>query len=214
VLTEDYLMRQINLALAVLARALGLKTAGQYQAAHTVLDQMLEELFGLHAGLIKQLDDRSLFDALTSQGTLDNDRLMIAAELFLEKGELFELQKNDPESYWQRLRALNFYLEAALSGGPANFPDPREKIQALSAKLDSHALPAETLFSLFSYHELAGDYARAGQLLDRLAALPSLQEEMLGERAAFYGRLVEKSDSELARGNLTRAEVEARLKQS
>jgi hypothetical protein len=179
-----------------------------------VLDQMLEELFGLHAGLIKQLDDRSLFDALTSQGTLDNDRLMIAAELFLEKGELFELQKNDQESYWQRLRALNFYLEAALSGGPANFPDPREKIQVVSSKLDAYDLPAETLFSLFSYHELAGELARAAQLVDRLAAMPALQEEMQGERADFYGRLLDKSDAELAQGNLTRAEVEARLKQS
>ena len=46
-LTEDYLIRQINLAIAALAKILGFKTAGQYQAALYEIDQLLEQLIGL-----------------------------------------------------------------------------------------------------------------------------------------------------------------------
>ena len=43
--TEDYVLRQISLLVAVLAKIAGLKKAGKYQEAQTTHDQAIEEVF-------------------------------------------------------------------------------------------------------------------------------------------------------------------------
>lgn len=210
-LTEDYLIRLINQALAALAAVVGLRTAGQYLEARALLDQMLEQLFGLRSDLIKRLDDPSLLDALTNQEVLDTDRVCIAADLFKEQGNLFAAQNNAAESYLSYLRAFNFYLEVALAGGPRHFPPPDEKIEALYNLLQGFDLPFEILFSLYAYREQSGNYARAAGLLLRMAAVPGVSQEILEEQRDFYHRLLEKPDNELLEGGLSRPEIQKRL---
>lgn len=213
-LTEDYLMRLIRLATLALAKILGLKAAGLYTDALYAIDQMLEQVVGLKADLIKDIEDDSILAMLTRDGKLDTDRLLITAELIKEEADILAAQKQAPESRWRYLRCLNFYLEVVLDGGPTQLPAPVEQIDTLTAMLGEKDLPVETQFSLYAYYEGAGRYAQAGAALERLLQATHTQEDLLEERKGFYQRLAAKTDAELEKGGMTRNEVEAALAQN
>jgi len=210
-LTEDYLIRMINLALAALASIVGLKTASKYYEAFIEIDQTLEQLLGLRADLVRRLDDNSILAALTIHGSLDVDRLWIVAELYNEEGDIYNAQNNPTQGYWSYLRSLNFYLYGVLEGGGKHLPEPVEKIQALVQTLQSDDLPPETLFSLFYFYEQMGEYTKAEVTLERLMTVPGAQEDIRAEMIDFYQRLLEKSEANLVKAGLTRAQVEDRL---
>lgn len=212
-LTDDFLIRQINLALAALASIIGLKTAGQYLDAQIQIDQTLEELLGLRADLINQLEDSRLLATLTMQGNLDRDRTYLVADLFKEQADVLAAwDPASPRSYWSYLRALNFYLEVVFNGGAIHLPDPAEKIDAVVQALSTYEIPQDLLFALFGYYEQIGKYAKAEQALARLQNTPGLEAEIRREYTEFHQRLLEKTDDELARGGLTRAQVNGNLK--
>jgi len=210
-LTEDYLIRMINVALAALARIIGLKTAGQYYEAFIEIDQTLEQLLGLRADLVRRLDDNSILTALTIQGSLDVDRLWIVAELYKEEGDIYNAQNNPAQGYWSYLRSLNFYLLGVLEGGGKHLPEPVEKIQALVQTLKDYDLPAETRFSLFYFYEQMGEYTKAEVTLERLMTVPGAQEDIRAEMIDFYQRLLQKSEADLVKAGLTRTQVEEKL---
>src|SRR4030042_2483120 len=114
-LTEDYIMRMINQALAVLMIAVGLKRGGQLSEAVQTCDQAIESLLGLNARLAKQLDDSQLLDMLTFQEKLDVDRLLVLAEIYREEAEVYTLQGQLESSQLPAQSSLRLYLEAALA---------------------------------------------------------------------------------------------------
>ena len=135
--TEDYVLRQISLLVAVLAKIAGLKKAGKYQEAQTSIDQAIEEVFGLDAGIIKQLDDTSLTSLLTSAYGIDTGKLFFLAGLFEAEGDLLAAQQRKKESQQNHQHALDLLL--AISAFPATNLEAEvsSKINALQMKLDS-----------------------------------------------------------------------------
>jgi hypothetical protein len=150
-LTEDYIMRMINQALAVLLIALGLKRAGQFSQALQTIDQAIENLLGLNARLVKQLDDRLLLDMLTFQEKLDVDRLLVLADIYREEAEVYTLQGQPESSQFALKRSLRLYLEAALVSEANPNLELIQKIEALRLKLATPTLPAETRLALLDY---------------------------------------------------------------
>jgi hypothetical protein len=209
--TEDYVLRQIRMATAVLAHIVGLKKAGQYQEAQAEIDHMLEVIFGLRVALLKRLDDQSWLEALTRQEILDTERLLVAADMLKEEGELLALQNRQPESHESSLRALNFYLEAALDKDIAPEPEICSKVDNLCSRLEDQELPEDTLYALFDFAELREDLTQAECILDKLARIPGLEEEARLERIAFYQRLLDKSPAELAQMGASPAQIKAHL---
>jgi hypothetical protein len=209
--TQDFIKRMINQLVAALQMIIGLKAAGQYGQALQAIDQALEQLLGLKADLIKRLDDQTLLSSLTHNGKLDTDRLAILADLFKEEGDILASLNRPQESFSSHLRALNFYIEVGLSSGPEQLPDPDQKLLDLFHQLDKFQLPHQTLYGLFAYCEKSGRFAQAASILGRLADDPSLRAEVQQEFQQYYQRLLEKTDADLQRGNLPRAEIERRL---
>jgi hypothetical protein len=152
-LTEDYIMRMINQALAVLITALGFKRAGQFSEALQTFDQALENLLGLNARLAKQLDDSQLLDMLTFQEKLDVDRLLVVAEIYREEAEVYTLQGQPESSQFASQSSLRFYLEAALASEANPNLELIQKIETLRLKLTTPALPVETRLALLDYLE-------------------------------------------------------------
>jgi tetratricopeptide (TPR) repeat protein len=150
-LTEDYIMRMINQALATLMIALGLKKAGQFGEALQAFDQALESLLGLNTHLLKQLDDSLLIDRLTFRGRLDLDRLLMLADIYREEAELYTLQGQPESSQFAAQRSLRLYLEAALASEVNPNLELIKKIEALRLKLSSPTLPLETRLALLDY---------------------------------------------------------------
>jgi hypothetical protein len=152
-LTEDYIMRMINQALAALLKLIGLKRAGQYAAARQMIDQSLELLLGVRADLARQLDDPGLLALLTMGGELDLARAAVVADLFKEDGDIQAAQGQPGESRLAYLRALNFYLEVALRDFDHLEAVFINKIEALYVNLKKDPLPVETQLALLDYYE-------------------------------------------------------------
>ena len=155
--TEDFILRMINQAMAVLAKVLGFKQAGQRQEALQAVDQALELLLGLRASLFRQLDEPRMLQMLVLQGRLDVERLAVLADITYEEGDILEQEGRIPESILASRRALRFYLESALTIYALNFSQlpvsVMVKIENLRRRLGREPLPLETRMALVDYYE-------------------------------------------------------------
>ena len=152
-LTEDYIMRMISQALAVLMVALGLKKAGKLNEALQTFDQALEGLLGLNAHLADQLDDGMLLDKLTFMGKLDVERLLVLADIYREKTEVYGSLGQPEKSQSARYRSLRLYLEAGLANEANLDAELIQKIEAFRSEVTLSSLPIETRLALLDYLE-------------------------------------------------------------
>lgn len=205
-ITEDYILRMISLAVAVLLRAIGLRKEGQYEQAEQAIDQALEQLLGLRADLLMRLDDQALLDRLTLQGELDYERAKVIADLYQEQAEISLAQGQVDYACLYRRRALVLWLEVALSNPQA--APIEDKIDSLLTGLEGCEIPFELRFSLFSYYEINGSYAKAEPILKQLAASGEYATEMQQEYRDFLLRMAEKPDRALEQGGLPRAKLQ------
>jgi hypothetical protein len=150
-LTEDYIMRMINQALSVLLIALGFKRNGQFKEALQTFDQALENLLGLNAHLVKQLDDNTVLEMLTFLGKLDIDRLLILADIYREEAEVYALQEQVESWHFAAQRSLRFFLEVVLASDVDPNLELIQKIEPMRIKLDPSSLPVETRLALMDY---------------------------------------------------------------
>ncbi len=210
-LTEDYFMRMINQMLAVLLKIIGLKEAGQHQEALEIIDQSLEQLLGIRPELLKQMDEPSLMNILTTQGELVSDRLYMVANLYKLEGDIFTDQDRLPEAKQDYQRALTFYLEIALRGEDQFSPEIHDKIEQLYSKLADQELPVELYFLLFDYYERRGNYASVESVISRLLTQPDHRGEINITVLAYYEGLLGKNDADLLAGGVIRSEIKAKI---
>ena len=150
--TEDYLMRIINMAIAVLMTAIGLRKSGKYSEALQAIQQAIEQVTTLPANLVDQMEDSNILNLLVTQGQLDVGRLAILADLYQEQGEnLFKLDKS-VQGRLALTRALRFFLEVALAEDVNLSTENIGKVEALSKRLKGAVLPVETRLALSDYY--------------------------------------------------------------
>jgi predicted negative regulator of RcsB-dependent stress response len=106
---EDFILRQIAFAAVVAAKVLGLSNKGRYTEAYEMIDQAIEEMFGLKADMIKQMNDMGLVSLLTASRFVDTDKLFALANLFIVEGDVLASQKRNKESQQSYQRALNLF---------------------------------------------------------------------------------------------------------
>ncbi len=152
-LTEDYIMRMISQAIAVLMTALGLKKQGKFNEAIQSFDQAIEALLGLNAPLADQLDEQAVLELLTFNGVLDTQRLLVLADIYRERAEVEEALGRNDTSPLTSQRSLRLYLEAALAGEATPEVGLCQKIEALRQKINPATLPIETRLALLDYLE-------------------------------------------------------------
>lgn len=210
--SEDYILRLIRQATAVFARIIGLKNTGQYQEALQVIDNILEQLLGMDANVIERLEDENLYTLLMKNDVLDLDRLELIADLFAEKGEIHKKKNLPGESVKEFVRALNYYLVVYINH-PAEYSTKlTQKIDSLLQTLAPADLEEQTLLNLYDYFQGTKEYTRAEDMLDKLAARnPSVTEITVEEKKAFYKRLLDKNDEELANVQMSREQIQKKL---
>src|SRR3972149_4424332 len=165
-LTEDYIMRMISQAVLALLHITRLRQAKQYQQAQQAIDQSLEQLLGLRANLLKQLDDEVIFRMLTVQDQLDVERVVMLGELFKVEGDILADQDRLAEGKQCYLRALTFYLEAGLTDQMVSTSLAlTQKVESLASQPVILPLPDDTQWSLFNYYELSADFEKADAAL-------------------------------------------------
>jgi tetratricopeptide (TPR) repeat protein len=209
--SDDYVIKIIRQATAVFARIIGLKTAEQYQEALQVIDQTLEQLLGIDGDMIRLLDDESLYTLLMKNEVLDLEKLGLVAGLFKEEGDIRRLQKQIEKSVHCYIRSLNYYLIIGINSLTPGKDKNSLKVDELIQKIDTHVFEGQTLLNLYCYYENAGEFAKAENMLSRLATANSTDASVMDEMKSFYKRLLEKSPKELADGGMNRTQVQKKL---
>ena len=210
-LTEDYFMRMINQMLAVLTQILYHTEVGQHQEAQTLIDQSLEQLLGIRPNLLKQMDEKSILQLLTTLGELDPDRIVMVADLYKMEGDLFEKQTRKPEALQDYQRALIFYLEISRSSANQDHYNIEFKVNDLTTKLSGVELPVEVMFQLFDYYEMRGDYAKVDEQASCILKSQGLEQEMLPELIAFYEKMLGLDEIEIQKSGISKRVLEQRL---
>lgn len=150
--TEDYLLRIINQALAVLMTAIGLRKAGKGSEASQVIEQAIEQVTSIPANIVDGLEDGSLLNLLSAQGKPDPERLALLADIFQEQGEIQLLLDQSQQGWSTFARALRFHLEAVLA--EAGDPSAEEilKIDGMVERLHGQPLAEETKLALGDHY--------------------------------------------------------------
>jgi hypothetical protein len=197
-LSDDYLIRIIRQAAAVIARIIGLKKSGDYQDALEEIHHNVEQLFGLDIKIINLLDDESLYTQLSQQEQINPEVVKFAADLFKEEGEIYKLRNNIAESDISMSRSLSLYLKIDVNNDPSQPVEVSDIIEEIIKNNSISTLPGKTLFDLFCHLENRGFYAKAEKILLALSADPEAKADAIRELKLFYARLLKKDSKELA----------------
>lgn len=201
---RDYILRMIEQMTSMIANVAGLRKEQKQKQAFELLDEMLGRFFRLNSKLLNTLSESDLISMMTVNGFLETEKLKMLAGLLKEEGEVFDSMEQPEEGYRRYLKALQLCL-AVYETEPTRLPaDLRLQMDEVLVSIKGFYLPAPVKKRLVPYFEASGRFASAE---DMLYDLLEEGQSVTAEGKSFYERLLAKTDSELAAGNLPREEV-------
>jgi hypothetical protein len=201
---RDYIMRMINMMVAMLVRMLGYKNSKEYPKALLDIQTTGKTLLGIDRVLVDQFSIPQLMQLFGSDPTVVIPKAYVLGVLLKEEAEIRELMGDPSGAGHVYGRSLGLLIETYLSGGEPVEPRHLEFADAVLEKLTKRTLPQEVLERIFRYEEARGRYAKAE---DALYGLLDTHPEYAADGIRFYERLLQKQDATLADGGLPRDEV-------
>jgi hypothetical protein len=211
-INKDYILRLAERFGRFLAIILQLREYNRYEEALIYIDDLLLKTTGFTSRFIDSLSEEMLLKTFSPLGILNVEACLWTALLLKAEGEIYEDQQNANESYYRYLKALHLMLAALLHEAAAD-TDFGTTIRELLSKLADYELPRGTQSLLFTYYEHIGQYAKAEDTLFDMLEADGTDQETIERGAAFYQRLLGRSESDLAAGNFSRNEAEEGLAQ-
>jgi hypothetical protein len=212
-INKDYILRLAERFGRFLAIILRLREYNRYEEALIYIDDLLLKTTGFTSRFINSLSEEMLLKTFSPLGTLNVEACLWTALLLKTEGEIYEDQQNTSESYYRYLKALHLMLAALLHEPAAADAEFDMTVRDLLDKLAEYEIPRGTQSLLFAYYEHIGQYAKAEDTLFEMLEGDSADQETIERGAAFYRRLLARSESDLAVGNFSREEVEEGLAQ-
>ena len=165
--------------------------------------QTYQKYTGINGQLLKQLSSTDILQTLNTTGQLDKEKSYLLAAL-LEAESVIAEQQNQ-EGFDLKLKALDLYLEAALTN--VGIDEVHQRVRKLNNELEDFILPEITEWRIFDYQVKQQQFAKAENrlfdLLERLGA-----EAVKYKALEFYKFLDTLRDDDLEKGGLSRGEVE------
>jgi hypothetical protein len=210
---RDYILNATEEFAAVLAKILGFTKQADWQSASAAAAREFQRLAGVDALQALQLSDTELFARLIQGGPthVAENKVFMLAMLFKATGDVMAGQGRTEESRQHYLKGLHLLLDTLDRTAIGERPDFVPTVEAFLTGLGDSPLPAKTNAMLMRHHERAGEFAKAEDALFAIAAAEPPGAELLEFGAAFYERLLSRSDAALIAGNLSRAEAQAGL---
>jgi len=210
---RDYILRQIEQFVAMLAKIAGLTKNEQWQEASTVTAGEFQRLTGMDAKEVVHLSETELLARLI-QGEptqVVESKAFMLATLLKTNGDLIAGQGRLEESRQYYLKGLHLLLDTFGRNEITERPDFVPAVEAFLAGLRDAPLPVKTNARLMRHYEQTREFAKAEDALFATLDVVPPSPELLELGASFYQRLLELSDDALTAGNLPRAEAEAGL---
>jgi hypothetical protein len=135
-------------------------------------------------------------------------RLFLMIALLQEAGEIADGEGRQEEARESRLKALHLLLEVSAGHGAVEHPAFVPGVDALVHSLADEPWPARTQVLLMRHYESSGQFGKAEDALFYILDTTSNDPGSLAFGAAFYERILRRTDASLADGNLPRPEAE------
>jgi hypothetical protein len=210
---RDYIMRQIEFMVEVMQRVSGLVAGKRYEAAITVIDESLVELFGLNGTLVNRLSGNEPLSQLTfgEAADISQAKLIAAAALLKEAGEIQADHGAENESFESFVSALELLLTALLNHDGSPLPEYAPEVEEITNVLTPYHLPSHVNQLLFRYYHKLGQFDQAENVLFEMKELEPEDQTIVALGITFYQLILKESDALLEAGNLPREEAEASL---
>lgn len=203
---NDYIMKMIAQLAKALSIVIKLKQSGRDDDALREIDRSMQRIVGLNSQLVNSLTNESLAATLRGGVELDVGKALVIADLLKEEAGIYRARGSEAEADSRYFKSLYLYAEALNEEVKLDLSQFVGRVTEVEAELGEYALPVELAAKVLRAYEGAGDFAAAEDVLfDMLEEDAS--EEVVEIGRGFYARLLERSDEELAAGNLPREEV-------
>jgi hypothetical protein len=137
---EDYVVRQIAQAAAVLGHVLGLVDKERHGEALAALDGAYQQFAGLNLGLVTALPAAELIELARWGEMLDIGKLVVLGDLLAAEGRVYAAQGEAGAAADCRLKALEILLEVA-GTGEQNREAVAPRLRTLEAALSGVEAP-------------------------------------------------------------------------
>jgi hypothetical protein len=203
-LEQDYIMRMINMMVAMMVRILDFKSKRDYPSSLLEIDKTGRTLLGINRTMVRQLTAGQLMQLFGGDQSVAIPKSYVLAVLLHEEGDILRLMSDPDGADESQIKSLNLLLETYLQGGEAVEPRHDELIDEICESFRGRPLPPDLLERLLVCEELRGRYDKAeNALFARLESKPDFTLEGI----AFYERLLAKSPEALVAGNLPKEEI-------
>ena len=207
---DDFISRQIQIFVQILARILGLSKGREFLDAQALLEITFREQLGTDIHTFLTTPNEQMVDFLTL-GQRDTPALtrcgfaivllQTAATVYREAGKVEQSQP-----YLQK--ALNLLLEVELTVEEApELPEFVPTVEELIEGADLHQLTMDSRGALVFYYERVEDYTAAENVLHTMLADQPNDQETHALAVSFYEYLLDESDEQLEKGGLPKAQV-------
>lgn len=211
---DDFISRQIQIFVQILARILKLTKGREFLDALALLEITFRDQLGIDLHAFLTVPEERMVDFLTF-GQVENVALtrcgfavallQAAANLYREEGRV---EQGVP--YLQK--ALNLLLEVELAGEePPDLPEFVPTVDELLEDADLHQLTIDSRGTLVFYFEREREYAAAEKVLHTMLADRPEDQEIHDLAVSFYEYLLAETDEELVEGDLPREHILATL---
>jgi hypothetical protein len=210
---RDYILRQVEQFVAMLAKIAGLTKIEQWREASAVAAGEFQWLTGMDAPEVLRMSETELLARLI-QGEpthVVEAKAFMLATLLKTQGDLIAGEGRPEESRLYYLKGLHLLLDTFGRNEITERPDFVPAVEAFLAGLRDAPLPAMTNAMLMRHYERTGEFAKAEDALFALVDAEPACVELLEFGRLFYQRLLGLGDNALMAGNLPRAEVKAGL---
>jgi len=203
-INRDYILRMIEQLSRFLSRALLMRDAKEYTEAVTEVKKAGKMFLGLNPEAMDALSDNDLIRLWRVAQDLDAEKCALAAQIFRAEGEVYEDQGDVDKATVSYLKSLSLLTETI------NFLKekiPSELIASvdfLAEHLDITTIPFHLQRKVFTTYATIGRYSKAEDLLFEMVEEDA---SFADEGKRFYELLLKRTDEELEKGNLPRAEV-------
>jgi tetratricopeptide (TPR) repeat protein len=203
---RDYIMRMISQLTQSLARVLLHKHAHEFPLVRKELQSAYKSLLGLTPALLHQFSDAQLIEMFGSDEDIKATKSYVLGSLMKEEAEILLLEGNADESDRMFLRALNMLLFSFNWAGNEAEAGHLDKIDSVLLNLYGAEFPVYTDEQLLMCYEATGRYDKAENVLFELC---ETDPSWIDKGLAFYQRLLQLSDEQLAAGGFSRDEIHA-----
>lgn len=210
-INKDYILRIAERFGRELAILLHLRQRNQFEEALIRIDDLYLNSLGLTIGFVNSISEEVLLTLISPLGALDSEKCLWVAMLLKAEGDIYDDQDKGDEAYYRYLKSLFFYIEVSLHNADLDGLNIVQEIANILDKLEEYELPLKTKNQLFRYYERMGHYDKAEDMLFEIAGAKADGYHMLAPGTTFYQRLLQKTHSDLAAGNLSREEAKEGL---